>query len=210
MGERRMGQSKGGNPLFAAVYDTIMRPLEAWSVRGQRRRIGDAARGRVLEIGAGTGAMLGYYTPAVTEVVATEVDPHMLKRAGDKAAGARVPVVLREADAQRLPFGDSEFDTAVVALSLCTIPDARAALAETRRVLRDDGQLLFVEHVRSLRPGVARVQDAVTPVWKRIAGGCHLNRDTVGAVEAAGFRLENLWRSGKRRGSIIQGRAVPR
>jgi ubiquinone/menaquinone biosynthesis C-methylase UbiE len=113
-------------------------------------------------------------------------------------------------DAQRLPFEDATFDTVVVALSLCTIPDAPSALREARRVLRDDGQLLFVEHVRSLRPFVARVQDAATPLWKRVAGGCHLNRDTVTAIDGAGFRIEDIWRSGRQQGSIVQGRAEPR
>jgi ubiquinone/menaquinone biosynthesis C-methylase UbiE len=208
--EPRVAGPKHTNPLFASAYDTIMRPLEALGVRDQRRRIGEAARGRVLEIGAGTGAMLAHYTPTVTEVVATEVDPRMLERAGAKADHARVPVVLREADAQQLPFDDATFDTVVVTLSLCTIPDPQAALREARRVLRRDGQLLFVEHVRSLRPGVGRLQDAVTPVWRRVASGCHLNRDTVGVIERSGFRVEHLWRSGGRRGSMVQGRAEPR
>ena len=195
-------------PLFPAVYDTIMRPLEAWGVRDQRRRIGEAARGRVLEIGAGTGAMLPHYTSAVTEVVATEVDPHMLEQATGKLEQARVPVGLREVDAESLPFEDATFDTLVVALSLCTIPRAATALREGRRVLRDDGQLLFVEHVRSLRPAVAGLQDLVTPVWKRVAGGCHPNRDTLAVIERCGFRIEEVWRSGKRRGSVVQGRAT--
>jgi ubiquinone/menaquinone biosynthesis C-methylase UbiE len=205
-----MTDRRRGNPLLAAIYDVIMRPMEAWGVRDQRRRVGAAARGRVLEIGAGTGAMLPHYTDAVVEVVATEVDPHMLRRAERKVGRTGVAVQLREVDAQRLPFEDATFDTVVVALSLCTIPDAPSALREARRVLRDDGQLLFVEHVRSLRPFVARVQDAATPLWKRVAGGCHLNRDTVTAIDGAGFRIEDIWRSGRQQGSIVQGRAEPR
>jgi ubiquinone/menaquinone biosynthesis C-methylase UbiE len=205
-----MTGAQHGNRLLASVYDVVMRPLEAWGVRDQRRRIGAAARGRVLEIGAGTGAMLPHYTAAVDEVVATEVDPHMLRRAERKAGRAEVAVLLREVDAQHLPFEDDTFDTVVVALSLCTIPDAPAALREARRVLHDDGQLLFVEHVRSLRPRVARLQDAATPVWKRLAGGCHLNRDTVSRIDGAGFRIAEIWRSGRQQGSIVQGRAEPR
>jgi ubiquinone/menaquinone biosynthesis C-methylase UbiE len=199
-----------GNRVLASIYDLVMHPLEAWGVRDQRRRLGAAARGRVLEIGAGTGAMLPHYTGEVVEVVATEVDPHMLRRAERKAGRSAVAVRLRQVDAQRLPFEDATFDTVVVALSLCTIPDAEAALREARRVLHDDGQLLFVEHVRSLRPRIARLQDAVTPLWKRLAGGCHLNRDTVTTIEGAGFRIEGIWRSGRQQGSIVQGRAEPR
>lgn len=196
--------------LFPMVYDTIMRPLEAAGVRDQRRRIGEAARGRVLELAAGTGAMLEHYGAEVTEVVATEVDPQMLGQATGRAERAAVPVELREVDAQTLPFEDAAFDTVVVALSLCTIPEPRAALGEARRVLRDDGQLLFVEHVRSLRPSIARLQDTITPLWRRMAGGCHLNRDTLRVLEDCGFRIVDVWRSGRGRGSMVQGRAEVR
>lgn len=204
------GSTIGSTPWFAAGYDVIMRPVEAAGVRAQRRRIGRAARGRVLEIAAGTGAMLGHYGPEVTEVIATEPDAAMLRRAGRRAASAGVPVHLCQADAQRLPVADGSIDSVVVALSLCTIPDVAQALAEARRVLAADGQLLFVEHVRSLRPILARAQAALTPVWKRLAGGCHLDRASVAAIERAGFELTDLWRSGGRRGVLVQGRAVPR
>lgn len=203
------GGQGGGNRLLAAVYDTVMRPLERLAVRGQRRRVGAAAQGRVLELGAGTGAMLPHYGEAVSEVIATDPDAHMLRRAGRRRSLARVPVELRQVDAQALPFEDATFDTVVVALSLCTVPRPEAALQEARRVLRPDGELLFVEHVRSLRPAVARLQDWLTPGWRLVAGGCHLNRETVTIVEQAGFRVTSVWRSGGRRGSLVQGRAAP-
>lgn len=198
-----------GNPLLARIYDLVMRPAEAFGLRGQRERIGAAARGRVLELGAGTGAMFPHYGDAVTEVVATEPDPHMLRRAEGRRQAAAVPIELRRADAQELPFGDDSFDTVVVALALCTVPDLGRALREARRVLHPDGQLLFLEHVRSPRPGLARLQSWATPAWKVVAGGCHLDRETVATVEQAGFRVERLWRSGGGRGTIVQGAAAP-
>lgn len=201
--------SSDRNPLLAAIYDTVMRPIEALGIRRQRQRIGRAARGRVLELGAGTGAMLEHYGDAVSAVVATEPDPHMLRRARPRQRAAGVPVELRQADAQDLPFDDASFDTVVVALALCTVPDLDRALGEARRVLRPDGQLLFVEHVVSPRPGLARLQSWLTPAWKAVAGGCHLDRDTVGRIESAGFELDDLWRSGRGRGIIVQGSATP-
>lgn len=201
--------SSDGNRFLAAIYDTVMVPIEAFGVRDQRRRIGAAARGRVLELGTGTGLMLEHYGDDVDEVVATDPDPHMLARAVPRRHPARVPVELRQADAQDLPFADDSFDTVVVALSLCTIPDPDRALSEARRVLRSDGQLLFVEHVRSDHDAVARIQRALTPAWRKVSGGCHLDRDTVGAIERAGFGVEHLWRSGDGRGSLVQGTAAP-
>lgn len=198
-----------GNRFLAAIYDTVMVPVEALGIRGQRRRIGAAARGRVLELGAGTGAMLEHYGQDVDEVVATDPDPHMLARAVPRRHPAKVPVELREADAQELPFADATFDTVVVALSLCTIPDPHRALAEARRVLRPEGQLLFVEHVRSPRSWLARVQRLLTPAWEKVAGGCQLDRDTVANIRQAGFDVEGLWRSGGGRGTIVQGTAIP-
>lgn len=198
-----------GNRFLAAIYDTVMVPVEALGMRGQRRRIGDAARGRVLEVGAGTGAMLEHYGDDVDEVVATEPDPHMLARAVRRRRPAKIPVQIRQADAQDLPFEDASFDTVVVALALCTIPDPRRALTEARRVLRPGGRLLFVEHVRSPRPWLAKLQRLLTPVWQKVAGGCHLDRDTVADIRQAGFDVENVWRSGGGRGTIVQGTATP-
>ncbi|MDX1659682.1 MAG: methyltransferase domain-containing protein [Nitriliruptorales bacterium] len=198
------------NPLLAAVYDLVMKPMESLGLAGQRARTAGAARGRVLEIAAGTGAMFRHYPPEEVEgVVATEPDPDMLRRARGRAQDAPVPVELQLADAQALPFEDQSFDTVLVALSLCTIPDPVAALSEARRVLRPDGRLVFLEHVRSRRGWVASLQHALTPVWRQVAGGCHLDRDTVSAIERAGFEIERLWRSGDERGSMVQGEARP-
>jgi ubiquinone/menaquinone biosynthesis C-methylase UbiE len=207
--EGRTAGARRHNPVVAAVYDWFLLPLEELGLRKQRHRIGTAASGVVLEIGAGTGAMLSHYGPAVTRVVATDVDPHMLRRMGAKVARARVPVEQRIVDAQRLPFDDGSFDTVVSTLSLCTIPDPGAAVREARRVLRADGRLLFLEHVHSRNPVMARLQSVATPVWRRVAGGCHLDRDSEHVLRTAGFDLVGVWRSRNGRGSLVQGTAVP-
>jgi ubiquinone/menaquinone biosynthesis C-methylase UbiE len=193
-----------GHPLVAALYDPLMRLQDALGLRRQRRRIGEAARGRVLELGVGTGLNLPWYGEA-DEVVGVDPDPHMLKRARTRVSAAPCPVTLVEAGAESLPFDDGTFDSVVVGLSLCTIPDPRAALAEARRVLAPGGRLIFLEHVRAERPWAARLQDAVAPLWWHLAGGCNLNRDTVATIGEQ-FEVESLWRNGV----IVQGAARPR
>jgi ubiquinone/menaquinone biosynthesis C-methylase UbiE len=193
-----------GHPLVAALYDPLMRVQDALGLARRRVRTAGEATGRVLELGVGTGLQLPHYT-AADEVVGVDPDPHMLRRARGRTAAAPVPVELVEASAERLPFEDASFDTVVASLSLCTVPDQAAALREARRVLRPDGRLVFLEHVRSERPRVAAVQDRVEPLWMRIAGGCHPNRDTVAAIEHE-FEVERLWR----RGLIVQGSAKPK
>ncbi len=193
-----------GHPLVAALYDPLLRALDAFGFRRQRIRTAGAATGRVLELGVGTGLNLPYYV-AADEVVGLDPDPNMLRRAEARAAAAPCPVRLVEGAAELLPFPDGEFDTVVFALSLCTIPDARAALAEARRVLAATGRLIFLEHVRSERPRTAALQDRIAPAWRRAAGGCNLNRDTVAAI-AQQFEVERLWR----KGAIVQGEARPR
>ena len=102
------------------------------------------------------------------------------------------PVTLLEGDAQALPAGETEFDTVVITLGLCTIPDPDTALREARRVLKPDGRLVFLEHVRSPRGFAARCQDLVTPLWVRMAGGCHPNRPTLDGIRGAGFEILQL------------------
>lgn len=173
---------KGGHPVVAATLDLAM-----WSLRGVRRRLLPEARGRVLEIGCGTGANLPFYTDA-ERVVAIEPDPHMLRRARRKAARAAVPVELLRGSAEDLPFADASFDTVVATWVLCTIPHPERAAREMRRVLHPDGALLFAEHTRAAGPRAAGLQHALNPAWARIAGGCHLDRDALGILAAAGFR----------------------
>ncbi len=199
-----MGATKSGHPFLAAIYDAFMFPQELLGLRRQRVRTAGAATGSVLELGVGTGLNLPHYTSA-GEVVGIDPNPHMLRRAQRRAEKAPCPVRLVEADAQDLPFGEHEFDTVVVTLSFCTIPDPAVAVAEARRVLKPDGRFLFFEHVRSEKPWVARLQRGVTPAWKRVAGGCHLNRSTVATIEGE-FELERIWR----KGVLVQGSARPR
>lgn len=176
---------------FADVYDYLMRGAEHGRLATWRREIVGSAEGDVLEIAAGTGLNFSHYR-AGTAVVATEPDVAMLERARSRAKLACASIVLVAADAQLLPFPDGTFDTVVVGLGLCTIPSPMNALGELRRVLRPGGVARLLEHVRVDRPIVGRLQDLVTPAWRRIAGGCRLNQRTVETVRRAGFRIDDI------------------
>ena len=175
---------------FAALYDICTAPSEAMGLRRMRRRLLSAANGRVLEVGAGTGANLPLY-PADTHVVATEYDESMARQARKHLNKARAATRLLLADAQALPFDDAAFDTAVGTLVFCTISEPLLALGEVRRVLRPGGRLLLLEHVR-WENDFGRLQDGLTPLWKRFAHGCHLNRRTLETVRMAGFEVEGV------------------
>src|SRR5262245_40382958 len=174
-----------GHPWCARTLDVVMRPMYP-----ARREVVPEATGTVLEVGVGTGLNFSLYRD-VTVLEGVDPDPHMLTRARLKAANLPFPVQLHQKGGQRLPFADGHFDTAGITFTLCTIPDPAAALGEVRRVLRAGGRLLFVEHTRSIQPLVAGVQDVLTPLWKKIGGGCHLNRRAVEMVRAAGFQVRD-------------------
>lgn len=180
--------------LFAAVYDRGLKGTEDAGLREMRRETLRAAHGRTIDLGAGTGANLGLFPEAVTEFVLAEPDPHMLKKLQAKVGGSGVDVSVVEASAERLPFEDSSFDTAVFTLVLCTVPNPAAALAEAARVLRPGGRLLFVEHVRSQEPGLARWQDRLERPWRFLGDGCHCNRDTVANIEASPLTVDRVER----------------
>lgn len=184
-----------------------MVPSDWAGLAGQRRRVAALAEGTVLEIGVGTGLNLPAFHRA-RMVVGIDPDPHMLRRARRRAGAAPCPAWFVQGSAHDLPLRSGSVDTAVVSLSLCTIPDPATALAEIRRVLAPNGALVFLEHVRSDHPATARFQDRVAPAWRRVAGGCHANRRTVEEIEAAGFEITSLWRS--RSSSLVQGTAVVR
>lgn len=156
-----------------------------------RQSVVRPARGYVLELGAGTGLNFAHYCPGVT-VVATDVDSRMLSRARARAARANATVLLVAADAEALPFRAGMFDAAVIGLALCTIPHPGPALAEVCRAVRSRGAVRLLEHVRAPNRFVARLQDWLTPAWRRFAGGCHLNRDAVTAVKQSGLELEQV------------------
>jgi ubiquinone/menaquinone biosynthesis C-methylase UbiE len=180
--------------LFAALYDRGLKGSEDAGLREMRRETLAAAEGRTIDLGAGTGANLALYPDAVTELVLAEPDPHMAKRLRQKLARSGRAAELVEAPAERLPCGDSSFDTAVFTLVLCTVPDPEAALAEAARVLRPGGKLLFVEHVRAEDAGLARWQDRLEKPWRFVGDGCHCNRDTVATIEASPLTLEQVRR----------------
>jgi len=180
--------------MFAATYDFGLKGTEEAGLRDMRRQLLAEARGRTIDLGAGTGANLGLYPADVTELVLAEPDPHMAKKLRAKLAEAGNPARLVEAPAERLPFEDASFDTAVFTLVLCTVPDPAAALAEAARALRPGGRMLFIEHVRSEDPGLARWQDRLERPWRFLGDGCHCNRDTVAAIEASPLALEHVRR----------------
>ena len=147
-------------------------------------------------------------------MVGVDPSPALLSRARDAAGQCRAPVTLLEGSAEALALDDQSFDTVVTTWSLCTIPDARQALIEVRRVLRPGGVLLFVEHGRAPEPRVARWQDRLDPIWTRIAGGCHLNRPVDVLLSNAGFRFDEITTArvpGPRTHTFLfEGRARPK
>jgi len=157
-----------------------------------RRRVIGAAEGRVLEVGIGSGLNLPLYRPSVRSVIGLDPSPELLLMARERAATAPVPVELLEASAETVPLDDASIDTVVTTWTLCTIADAPRALSELRRVLRPGGALLFVEHGRAPEPGVARWQDRLDPLWRRLAGDCHLNRKIDDLISGSGFRIDAL------------------
>lgn len=176
---------------FSAAYDRGFKRAEDAGLREMRRELLARTRGRVLELGAGTGLNLEHYPEAIESLMLAEPDPHMTKQLRAKLArsvrAAEVSVV--EAPGEALPFGDDSFESVVVTLVLCTVPDAATILAEIKRVLAPGGQLLFLEHVRAADKRLARWQDRLEGPWRFLADGCHCNRDTVAAIGAAGFEL---------------------
>lgn len=176
---------------FAAFYDRGLKGTEDAGLREMRRETLSQARGRTIDLGAGTGVNYSLFPEEVTELVMAEPDPHMLAKLREKISeGDGLRIV--QASAQDLPFEDDSFDTAVFTLVLCTVPDPAAALAEAARVLKPGGKLLFVEHVRAEDPGLARWQDRLERPWRFLGDGCHCNRDTVATIEASPFTIERV------------------
>ncbi|MGH2684558.1 MAG: class I SAM-dependent methyltransferase, partial [Actinomycetota bacterium] len=183
------------HPVVAALYDRMAQPAEKAGMRDMRAELLSEARGRTLEIGAGTGLNLAQYGSEVTELVLLEPDPFMAKRlrrriAAEAPSGASVDVV--EATAEQLPFEHESFDTVVATLVLCSVEDPGRVLGEVARVLKPSGRFLYLEHVRSESPRLARWQDRLERPWGWFAGGCHPNRDTAAVLARGGFDLNGV------------------
>lgn len=198
--------------VFAAFYDRALAPSEAAGLGAMRESVVSQARGRVIEIGAGTGLNLPYYNPEAELVL---VEPHepMARRLERRRATLGREAEVVHAPGEALPFADGSFDAAVATLVLCTVPDVSGTLAEVRRVLRPGAPLLFLEHVRAPDPALAHRQDRWHPLWLRFADGCHCNRDTLSAIEQSGFevaevRRDRLPKSRPLISPIVVGRAL--
>ena len=157
-----------------------------------RERVVSQAQGRVLEIGIGSGLNLPLYGSRVDAILGLDPAARLLAMAQDAAIRSKIPVTLINGSAQAIPIDRGSIDTLVTTWTLCSIPDAAAGLQEMRRVLKPGGEFLFVEHGRAPEENVRRWQNRLTPLWKRIGGGCHLNRPIRTLIEGAGFRIIRL------------------
>ncbi|MGK9169645.1 class I SAM-dependent methyltransferase [Inquilinus limosus] len=157
-----------------------------------RERVIGSAEGRVLEIGVGSGLNLPFYRAPAREVLGLEPDPWLITKARSTAGRRQKSAVFVGGSAEAIPLDDRSIDTVVTTWTLCTIPDASRALGEMRRVLRPAGRLLFVEHGLAPDAGVRWWQDWLTPAWRRISGGCHLNRPIQAMIESSGFRVDRI------------------
>ena len=199
-----MPTTTASHPIHAALYDPLMGLVDRVGLADRRRRLVAEATGEVVEVGGGTGRNLAHYRD-IDRLVVLEPDAAMRAKLLARVPAARVPVEVHETGIDDTMLPDHFADTVVACLVLCSVPDQATALAVIKRLLKPDGRLLFLEHVRS--PGVrGKVQSAVTPVWSRTAGaGCHLDRPTLDAIRAAGFAITDCHRSG----ALVQGIAVP-
>jgi ubiquinone/menaquinone biosynthesis C-methylase UbiE len=180
------------HPLFARVYARYAPHEDGQGGADNRRELLSGLSGRVIEVGAGIGSNFAHYPGTVDEVLAVEPEPYLRKKAREAAARAPVKVTVVDGLADRLPAEDAAFDAGVASLVLCSVPDQDAALAELHRVIRPAGELRFYEHVISNRESRRRFQRFMdATLWPRVAGGCHMTRDTKMAIDRAGFRIEH-------------------
>jgi ubiquinone/menaquinone biosynthesis C-methylase UbiE len=176
--------------ILPRLLDFSMRQERLSAYRG---RWVPRARGRVLEIGVGSGLNLPFYGPEALEVIGLDASPRLLEMARAAVPRERADrIELIEGSAESIPIEDRSVDTVLTTWTLCSIADVDTALREMRRVLKPGGELLFVEHGRSPDAGVVRWQDRLTRLWKKMAGGCHLNRPIRDLLERAGFELERI------------------
>jgi ubiquinone/menaquinone biosynthesis C-methylase UbiE len=178
------------NYIFPAILDLIMRQEP---IRRQREKVVPRARGRVLEIGVGSGLNLPFYDRAKVDKL-SGLDPSLgLQRlARQRADAAGIEIEFIPLSSEEIPLEDASIDTVVITYTMCSIPDVDTALKEMHRVLRPEGSLLFSEHGRAPDEGVVRWQDRLNPIWRRISGGCNMNRAIPDLLKAAGFKLGEL------------------
>jgi ubiquinone/menaquinone biosynthesis C-methylase UbiE len=175
------------DPVFSALYEPMIQLGERLGMREQRRRLLARARGRTLEIGGGTGLNIPLYPEGLEELILTEPYEPMRRRLERRLSGSGLSARTIDASAESIPIPDGSLDTVVSTLVLCTVDDPARSLAEIARVLRPDGQLLFLEHVRSHSPRLAGWQDRMEVPWRHFAAGCRCNRDTIAEIARAGF-----------------------
>ena len=200
--------------VFALVYDSFLWLGEIVGMRSRRRTLLADARGQVVEIGAGTGLNAAHYPDRIAELILTEPDASMRRRLERRLRRTGRTARIVDAPAERLPLDDGSVDTVVSTLVLCTVDDPERTLSEIARVLRQDGQLLFVEHVRASSRFLAACQDYLFRPWRAFAGGCWCNRRTVEMMRACGFTVDAddaVWRGMPAIvHPIVIGRATPR
>jgi SAM-dependent methyltransferase len=179
--------------VFALLYDPFVGAAERAGLRAHRKALLSRARGRTLEIGSGTGLNLPHYPDDLDELVLAEPDAAMRARLAKRLTDSRMGTRLLDAPAERLPLPDGSVDTVVSTLVLCTVDAPDVALREIARVLRPDGQLLFLEHVRSKAPTLARWQDRLAGSWRHFARGCRCNRATAEQIVTCGLKLDQTY-----------------
>lgn len=184
---------------MASLYDRWILPkllscaCSSPPMMKQRAKVVPKAQGRVLELGIGMGLNLAFYDPTkVSEVIGVDPAPELRAAALAAPRDPRLKVRVEDGIAEALPFEDKSFDTVVCTFTLCSVHTPPAALAEARRVLKPGGRFLFCEHGLAPDEGVAKWQRRIEPIWKRLAGGCHLTRPVASAIAGAGFKLEKV------------------
>ncbi|MEM4781053.1 MAG: class I SAM-dependent methyltransferase [Halalkalicoccus sp.] len=198
------------HPVFAALYDPLTR-LAEHRFEPHREWLVEDLSGRALDLGCGTGATFPYLCGRDLDLHAVDPDPHMRRRAERRAADLDCAIEIRAGAAESLPYPDDQFDAVVVSLVLCSVADVEASVAEIARILKSGGECRFLEHVRA-EGWQARVQEALTPCWRHVAGGCHLDRATPESfVSNPDLRVETLQRLSVGTppvAPILRGRAI--